>query len=42
MISGKSARQVATELGINVQTRPKWKQKFKAQSGGRLSFPCGL
>jgi len=37
LISGKSARQVATELGINVQNLPKWKQKFKALPAGQVA-----
>jgi transposase-like protein len=43
LLSGKSARQVASELGFNVQNLPKWKQKFKALPTGheslRLSSP---
>ena len=30
MLSGKSARQVALELGLNVQSLQNWKQPFKA------------
>lgn len=37
LISGKSARQVAAELGIKVQNLPKWKQKFKALPAGQLA-----
>ena len=36
LISGKSARQVAAELGINVQNLPKWKQKFKELPAGQV------
>jgi len=28
MLSGKSVRQIAAELGVNVQTLHGWKQKF--------------
>lgn len=37
LVSGKSARQVATELGINVQNLPKWKQQFKALPAGQVA-----
>ena len=37
LISGKSARQIASELGINVQNLPKWKQKFKALPAGEMA-----
>jgi transposase-like protein len=37
LISGKSARQVATELGFNVQNLPKWKQRFKALPAGQVA-----
>ena len=37
LISGKSARQIAAELGINVQNLPKWKQKFKALPAGQVA-----
>jgi transposase len=37
LISGRSARQVATELGINVQNLPKWKVKFKALPAGQVA-----
>ena len=37
MLSGKSARQVASELGINVQNLPKWKQKFKELPAGQVA-----
>jgi transposase-like protein len=36
LVSGKSARQLAAELGINVQHLPKWKRKFKALPAGQL------
>ena len=35
LISGKSVRQVATELGFSVQNLPKWKAKFKALPAGQ-------
>ena len=34
MLSGKSARQVALELSLNVQSLQQWKQKFKACLSG--------
>ena len=37
LISGKSAQQVATELGFNVQNLPKWKAKFKALPAGQVA-----
>ena len=37
LISGLSATQVATELGINVQNLHKWKQKFKALPAGQVA-----
>ena len=37
LISGKSARQVAAELGFNVQNLPKWKEKFKALPAGQVA-----
>ena len=37
MLSGKSARQVAQELGLNVQSLQKWKQKFKALPAGQVA-----
>ena len=40
MLSGKSTRQVAGELGVNVQTLHSWRKQFKelpaAQIGGTL------
>ncbi|MGH7980770.1 MAG: transposase [Limisphaerales bacterium] len=38
MLSGKSARQIARELGINVQSLQNWKQKFKALPAGQCPF----
>jgi transposase-like protein len=37
MVSGKSARLIAAELGINVQNLHKWKQKFKALPAGPVA-----
>jgi transposase-like protein len=37
LISGQSARQVAGELGINVQSLPKWKQQFKGLPAGQVA-----
>jgi transposase-like protein len=37
LISGKSARQIAVGLGINVQNLSKWKQKFKALPAGQVA-----
>ena len=37
LVSGKSARQVAQELGVNVQSLQKWKQKFKALPAGQVA-----
>ena len=37
MLSGRSARQVAQELGLNVQSLQKWKQKFKALPAGQVA-----
>ena len=34
-LSGKSARQVALELGLNVQSLQQWQQKFKALPAGQ-------
>lgn len=40
LVSGKSTRVVAQELGVNFQSLQKWKEKFKAlpaaQVGGTL------
>jgi len=37
LVSGKSTRQVATELGFNVQNPPRWKAKFKALPAGHVA-----
>ena len=37
MVGGKSATQVADELGINVQNLRKWKAKFKALPAGEVA-----
>ena len=37
MVSGKSARQIASELGINEQSRKVWKQKFKQLPAGQVA-----
>jgi transposase len=37
MLSGKSVRQIAAELGVNVQTLHGWKQKFKALPAGQVA-----
>jgi transposase-like protein len=37
MISGKSARQTAAELGITAQTLQNWQQKFKALPAGQVA-----
>lgn len=37
LVSGLSATQVATELGIQVQNLHKWKQKFKALPAGQVA-----
>ena len=37
MLSGQSARQVAQELGINVQSLQNWKQKFQALPAGQVA-----
>lgn len=37
MVSGKSARVIAEELGINVQSLQKWKQQFKALPAGQVA-----
>jgi transposase-like protein len=37
LLSGQSARQVAQELGLNVQTLQHWKQKFKALPAGQVA-----
>jgi transposase-like protein len=35
--SGQSARQIAAELGVNVQSLQKWKQQFKALPAGQVA-----
>lgn len=37
MLSGKSVRQIAAELGVNVQTLHGWKQKFKELPAGQVA-----
>ena len=37
MISGKSGRQIAGELGINVQTLHGWRKKFKELPAGQVA-----
>ena len=37
MLSGQSARLVATELGVNVQSLHQWKQQFKALPAGQVA-----
>jgi len=37
MLSGKSVRQVAAELGVNVQTLHGWKKKFKELPAGQVA-----
>ena len=37
MLSGKSARSIAGELGINEQSLHKWKQQFKALPAGQIA-----
>lgn len=37
MLSGKSARIIAGELGINEQSLHKWKQRFKALPAGQVA-----
>jgi transposase-like protein len=36
MLSGKSARQVALELGVNFQSLQNWKKQFKALPAGLM------
>jgi transposase-like protein len=36
MLSGKSARLIAAELGVNVQSLHQWKQQFKALPAGQV------
>ena len=35
LLSGKSGRQIASELGINEQSLKQWKQKFKQLPAAR-------
>jgi transposase-like protein len=37
MLSGKSARQIAGELGISAQTLLHWQKKFKALPAGAVA-----
>jgi len=37
LLSGKSARIIAGELGINEQSLHKWKQQFKALPAGQVA-----
>jgi transposase-like protein len=37
LLSGKSARQTAAELGVNVQTLQNWHKKFKALPAGQVA-----
>jgi len=37
MVSGKSVRQIAAELGVNVQTLHSWKEKFKELPAGQVA-----
>lgn len=37
LVSGKSVRVIAHELGINEQTLQKWKQQFKALPAGQVA-----
>jgi transposase-like protein len=37
MLSGKSARLIAAELGVNVQSLHQWKQQFKALPAGQVA-----
>ena len=37
MLSGKSARIIAGELGVNEQSLHKWKQQFKALPAGQVA-----
>lgn len=37
MVSGKSGRQIASELGINEQSLKIWKQKFKQLPVGQVA-----
>ena len=37
MVSGKSGRQIAGELGVNEQSLKVWKQKFKQLPAGQVA-----
>jgi transposase len=37
LVSGQSARQIASELGINEQSLKVWKQKFKLLPAGQVA-----
>ena len=37
LLSGKSVRQIAAELGVNVQTLHGWKHKFKELPAGQVA-----
>jgi transposase len=37
LVSGKSGRQIASELGINEQSLKIWKQKFKQLPAGQVA-----
>jgi transposase-like protein len=37
MLSGKSARRVALELGVNFQSLQNWKKQFKALPAGQVA-----
>ena len=37
LLSGRSAIQIARELGLNVQNLHQWKQKFKALPSGQVA-----
>ena len=41
LVSGKSARQIASELGLNEQSRKGWKQKFKQRPAGQVAPHAG-
>jgi transposase len=37
LLSGKSGRQIAQELGVNLQSLQNWKQQFKALPAGQVA-----
>src|SRR5271170_4664258 len=37
MLSGKSGRQIALELGVNLQSLQNWKKQFKALPAGQVA-----